>query len=64
MREDRSKGEKCLALTCRYARSVAWCHVLSCLSLVTRGKRMLMPSAVWMLWRVNSAPVTSHTGEL
>ena len=43
-------------------RSVALVQSLSSRILVTRGNRMEMPSAVWAVERVNSAPVISHTG--
>ncbi len=40
---------------------VAVSHDLSSRILVQRGKRMEMPSAVWWLELLNSAPVISHT---
>ena len=42
--------------------SVAVLQSLSFLILVTRGKRIEMPAAVWLLELLNSAPVISHTG--
>ncbi len=62
---DKSNKRHILLETCTFnlSKSVALVQSLSSLILVTRGNRMDIPAAVWMLELLNSAPVISHTGE-
>ena len=50
--------------TCNLGRSVASFQDLSSRNFWMRGKRMEMPSAVWISALLNSAPMISHTGAL